>query len=362
MTGEGNPRKPQAFSLDDPDLVDASDTLSLGGAGPETPSAPSGEASGARAASPAADARLATTGIRHGIPWGAVLLSALGGLLGLAMALSMAQFVAAAFERQDWIGWTAFALLAVAGLALVVIVVREIGGLLRMRRLGRARRDLEAALARRDGRAEKRAIEDIFSGLAGRPELKWPLATLAEHAKGIHDPGDLARLADRDVMPALDGDARRLVAASARRVSLVTALSPAALITVGWVLIENLRLLRALATLYGGRPGLLGTSRLARMVFTHILATGGIALTDDLLGQFLGQDLVRRLSRRLGESLFNAALTARVGAAAVEVIRPLPYIAAPRVRARDFITEIARWSRTTADEVKEDRPHPAGRG
>jgi putative membrane protein len=82
------------------------------------------------------------------------------------------------------------------------------------------------------------------------------------------------------------------------------------------------------------------------MVFTHIVATGGVALTDDLLGQFLGQDLVRRLSRRLGESVFNAALTARVGAAAIEVIRPLPYLEAPRVRARDFIAEIARSSRS----------------
>ena len=84
------------------------------------------------------------------------------------------------------------------------------------------------------------------------------------------------------------------------------------------------------------------------MVLGHIVATGGVAMTDDLLGQFLGQDLVRRLSRRLGESVFNAAMTARVGAAAVEVIRPLPFIEAPKVRARDFIAEIARRQRTAA--------------
>jgi len=171
------------------------------------------------------------------------------------------------------------------------------------------------------------------------------LARLNEQACGLHDPGDLARLTDREIMPALDGDARRVVAASARRVSLVTALSPAAAITVGWVLIENLRLLRALATLYGGRPGLLGTARLARMVIGHLMATGGVALTDDLLGQFLGQDLVRRISRRLGESVFNAALTARVGATAIEVIRPVPYLVTPRVRARDLVAEIVRGLR-----------------
>ena len=69
-----------------------------------------------------------------------------------------------------------------------------------------------------------------------------------------------------------------------------------------------------------------------------------MALTDDLLGQFLGQDLLRRLSRRFGEGAFNGALTARVGAAAVVVCRPLPFITAPPIRARDMLAELFRRS------------------
>jgi putative membrane protein len=347
MTGDAPRRKPEVFRVDDPDIVASPDPL---------PAATASDAGGAGAArnSDEASPRLATAATRRrGLRWGAILLAALSGLGGIALALSFARFVTIALERQDWIGWLSFGLLALAVLAFLVIIGRELVGLLRLRRLGRLKRELEAALARRDVGAEKQALQAIFGHLAERAELKWPLAALAEHARGVNDPGDLARLADRDVMPSLDGDARRLVAASARRVSVVSALSPAALITVGWVLAENLRLLRALATLYGGQPGFVGTTRLARMVFLHIVATGGVALTDDLLGQVLGQDLVRRLSRRLGESVFNAALTARVGAAAIEVIRPLPYLAAPRVRARDLIAEVVRLTRgaqATADK------------
>ncbi len=40
--------------------------------------------------------------------------------------------------------------------------------------------------------------------------------------------------------------------------------------------------------------------------------------------------------------LFNGALTARVGAAAVDVCRPLPFISAPPVRARDMLAEAFR--------------------
>ena len=82
--------------------------------------------------------------------------------------------------------------------------------------------------------------------------------------------------------------------------------------------------------------------RLAQLVLAHIVATGGVALTDDLLGQFLGQDILRRLSRRLGEGAFNGALTARIGIAAIEVIRPLPFLAAKRPRVRDVLGEVLR--------------------
>ena len=55
-----------------------------------------------------------------------------------------------------------------------------------------------------------------------------------------------------------------------------------------------------------------------------------------------------RLSRRLGEGAFNGALTARIGAAAVEVCRPLPFIAAPPIRARDMLAEAFRRTGTSA--------------
>ncbi|MBS0242449.1 MAG: TIGR01620 family protein [Proteobacteria bacterium] len=346
MTDEKPRRKPAVIPLDDPDLVIGSDPIAADEPAPRRARSSRGaEASPAAGAPP--EPRLATTLGRHkGIRWGAILISALSLLGGLALSLSFARFVSIAFERDDWLGWIAFGLVGLAGLSLAAILLREVVGIWRLARLGAHRRALDAALSQGNARAERHAVESILAPVADRPELKWPLARLKEHAETVNDPGDFARLADRDVMPALDGDARRLVAAAARRVATVTALSPLALITVGWVAAENLRLLRGLAALYGGRPGFIGTARLARMVFVHIVATGGVALTDDLIGQFLGQDLVRRLSRRLGEGVFNASMTARVGAAAIEVIRPLPFIEAPRIRARDFIAEIVRWQKS----------------
>jgi hypothetical protein len=94
------------------------------------------------------------------------------------------------------------------------------------------------------------------------------------------------------------------------------------------VRIENLRLLRGLASLYGGRPGFLGSLRLARLVLGHIVATGGSHSPTICSASSSARTILRRLSRRLGEGAFNGALTARIGVAAIEVIRPLPFLAA----------------------------------
>ena len=71
-------------------------------------------------------------------------------------------------------------------------------------------------------------------------------------------------------------------------------------------------------------------------VVGHVIAIGGIAMTVDLLGQFVGQDVLRRLSRRLGEGAFNGALTARLQVVAVEITRPLPYLDTEPLHARVF--------------------------
>src|SRR5262249_39967241 len=156
----------------------------------------------------------------------------------------------------------------------------------------------------RDHRRERRVARRVADLYASHAGVAVAVRRFRAHTRDVHDAGELLALADRDIVAAVDADALAVVTRAAKRVATVTALSPMVLIAVGYVLWETLRLLRALATLYGGRPGMLGALRLGRLVLTHLVATGGLALTDDLLGQFLGQDLLRRLSRRLGEGAF----------------------------------------------------------
>ncbi len=124
--------------------------------------------------------------------------------------------------------------------------------------------------------------------------------------------------------------------------SLVTAISPRALVDVLFVLAEILRLIRRLETLYGGRPGILGFLRLTRRAISHLAIIGGMAAGESLLQQILGHGVAAKISTRLGEGVINGILTARVGIAAIDVCRPLPFVFARPPRLADIIGELTR--------------------
>ncbi len=136
----------------------------------------------------------------------------------------------------------------------------------------------------------------------------------------------------------LDQTARREIEVAARQVALVTALVPLALADVATALFANLRMIRRIATIYGGRSGTLGSWGLLRRVFSHLLATGALALGDDLISSVAGGGILSKLSRRFGEGVINGALTARVGIAAMEMCRPMPFVALPKPKVSNLVS------------------------
>jgi len=334
------PRAPRAFTPDDPKLKHQVDERQY-----------EIDEAGVERVEHADEIYMPTTGdIKRGFRWGAMFFGAALALSGLAASLWFERFIAVTLSREDWLGWLAIGLVSLMGFALLMILLRELIGLFRLSRLGDFRADAKDAISSEDPKHARQLTAKLVETYKGRSDMTWALSRFREHDRDILSGIDVLKLADRQIMAPLDSQAARLIGKASKRVSLVTALSPAAVLDIVYVLVENLRLLRSIAGIYGGRPGMLGAFKLGRMVIIHIAATGGLALTDDLFGQFLGQDLVRRLSRRAGEGIFNGALTARIGIAAIDVVRPLPYIEAKPPRLRDFAAEIFKRKKTPPGE------------
>jgi putative membrane protein len=138
----------------------------------------------------------------------------------------------------------------------------------------------------------------------------------------------------------LDRQARALVLHAAKRVSVVTAVSPKALVDLLYILYESARLVRAIADLYGGRPGTLGMLKLMRDVVAHLAVTGSIAVGDGLVQQIVGHGLASKLSARLGEGVVNGMMTARIGIAAIDLCRPLPFRSLKRPGIGEFVGDL----------------------
>jgi putative membrane protein len=244
--------------------------------------------------------------------------------------------------RNKELGGLALALAILATFSLVVIAIRETAGLMRLASVEKLRQRATDMIVS-DDRVEARALVQELLRLTRRmPRLARGRANLESHLADIIDGADMVRLAERELMTPLDQQARTLVSAAATRVSVVTALNPRAIIDVLFVLASALFLVRRLAFLYGVRPGTLGFGRLVRLVVVHLAMTGGLATSDNLIQQMLGHGIAAKLSARLGEGLLNGLLTARFGLAAIDVIRPMPFVALPRPTVRDLMNEVSR--------------------
>lgn len=329
------PRRPTAFSLDELNLLSADERPAANARTPSLVGDPDPFAEPLETAAVSAQPKRRWR-------WASLLTVALGGLVTLAIGLAVDNLIRELFTRTDWLGWLAIGLTGLAVLALAALAVREILGLMRLRLIDHIRQRAATA-AEADDRAGARAAARELVGLyAGRPETARGRAALTGHIAEIIDGRDLIGLAETEVLAPLDDAARAIVLSSAKRVALVTAVSPRAVVDLVFVGAEILRLIRRLAALYGGRPGFLGFLRLARAAFAHLAITGGMAAGDSILQQFLGHGIAARLSARLGEGVVNGLLTARIGIAATDVCRPLPFITGRPPRLSDVMSELTR--------------------
>jgi putative membrane protein len=254
-------------------------------------------------------------------------LWAFGALFSFILSVAVWDFVASLLARNSALGFIAMLLLAAAVLAATLLALREALAFSRLARLDHLRDEVAAA---GDLAAARKVAGRIRALYAGRADAAWALSRLADRAGDVLDADALLHLTEAELMAPLDAAALREVEGAARQVATVTALVPLALADVAAALFANLRMIRRIAEIYGGRSGTFGSWRLLRRVFGHLLATGAVALTDDLIGSLAGGGVLSKLSRRFGEGVVNGALTARVGLAAMEVCRPMPFAALPR--------------------------------
>ena len=269
-----------------------------------------------------AAARLAA---RRGSALGRLFWGALGALVSAMVGIAFWDFATGLLARAPVLGAMVSVLTVIVLLVACIFVARELGAMMRLSRLDALQRRAARVRADADLEGARKLVQQLSNLYASRPELTEPRARLSRLAPESFEVDTVLSLTEDTLLAPLDKAAQEEVAAAARQVATITAIVPLAAADVVAALTANLRMIRRIAEIYGGRGGTFGNWRLTRTVFQHLVATGAVAVGDDLIGSIAGGGVLSKLSRRFGEGLVNGALTARVGVAALEVCRPLPF-------------------------------------
>ena len=346
MNASAKGRKPATFTLQDPDVrlenPPPDDLLSA-------TLRDSSDQFGVPAVIPPALARPRRWWMR----WGTLFWSAASGLVALGLGLAVTRLIEDLFAHSQSLGYFAAILAGLAGLALLAIIIRELAGLARLASVDTARDNAVRAIESDDRSQGQTVVSELLSLTRRMPNLARGRARLEGHRGDIIDGRDLVLLTERELMAPLDQEARRLIGNAAKRVSVITAVSPCASVDMLFVLFNAVSLIRKLANLYGARPGMIGFIRLFRHVISHLAVTGGMAATDSIIQQVIGHGVAAKLSARLGEGVLNGLLTARLALAAMDVTRPLPFSALPRPSLNDLAGSLFDGKRSSEPVVED---------
>ena len=259
------------------------------------------------------------------LSWGGLFISAFIGLTSLIISAWAWSLIEELFLRSHLLGVIGLTLLGIITLCVCVFLGREVRSLLKQNKITTLHNAFTQAYQGDDVKQARACINDLCKIYVNQPETARARALMSDYCQQIINGRDLIDLAERNIVALLDTQAQQEIATAAKRVSVVTAISPRAIFDVLFVTGQAVMLMRRIAEIYGGRPGLLGFFKLARSVGAHLAVTGAVAVGDTLMQQIVGHGLASRVSAKLGEGFVNGLLTARVGLSAMLVCRPMNF-------------------------------------
>ena len=259
-------------------------------------------------------------------PWLRLFFGAGVVLLVGWLGVEAYDFVAGLLARSPILGVGFAVLLALVALGAIGALGRELADLRRLERAERLRLTGERLIASEAHGQADAYVEQLERMYRGRADLAEPLARFRRQTSDALNDGEQLRLFARMVLAPVDRQARRLVIRGARDIGALTALSPLGLLDSAIVLWRTLAMLRALARLYGVRPGPVASIRLLRRTLAHVLAAGVGELVSDAAVEAAGASLLSVISSRIGQGAVHGLLAARLGLAGVQICRPLPFV------------------------------------
>jgi putative membrane protein len=251
----------------------------------------------------------------HRIPHPVWLLC--GAIAALAAVVLIAEVILEV-QRVAALGsvwaWVVGVFAAAVAAAVLWLIGRELRGWLAVRRVERVR----AVLDREDTSNAGRRVLMRWSHRLPR-ESRYSTQLVAWHEAVQRGDQVLARTELGTFLSTIDCTVDTEIRREAAKTGLLVTISGIALLDAMLCTWRNIRLMRRIASAYGGRPGIIGTIRLLRMVLLHAVAVDLSQHAADIVSTRIGA-----VAAAGGQGLIAATLTARLGLWTQQVCRPMP--------------------------------------
>ena len=108
---------------------------------------------------------------------------------------------------------------------------------------------------------------------------------------------------------------------------------------MAFMLWRSMRLVRGIAAAYGMRPGPLTSWRIVRRAFATAVTAGATEGLNHMVTDMVG-GAAAAIGTKAGQGVLAGLLTVRLGLAAMDQCRPLPFTARREPRIRDVVRQI----------------------
>ncbi|QFT55492.1 TIGR01620 family protein [Microbulbifer sp. THAF38] len=279
-----------------------------------------------------------------------------------ALLSSVALIVAVlAWELRQLYTWAAdkhWGLGILAGVVIASFAAAIVSALWEFFRAGQPLRKLQKTQAMAAEMRECRSHEEAESfrrqlqeHFSAKPQGVL-LNRVLDDAPDYYDSSELLQHLEVTFLNALDQEAQRRVVRHATTTGALVGLSPFASIDILVALRQSLRMIDDVAQIYGVQPSIVVRWRLFKKVLALVAYSGAseYAISEvwpDLVGDSLAGTVSARLGQGVGASLFMA----RIGLAAMQSCRPIPFAEKQRPRLSALIKRIGIGLKERMPEV-----------
>ncbi|QBQ55800.1 YcjF family protein [Nitrosococcus wardiae] len=287
-------------------------------------------------------------------------LRAAVALLVSVIVLDTVTFLGAMFERSLLLGLFFTILFGMLIVAIVMWVREQVRDIWRMQDISAFQEEAKHLTEKGGHGAATNLVARIETLYSRRSDLDPGIEVFHSMVTDAHSDAEVLELFAKQVLRSLDERAYRVIVKYASQTALITIISPLVLFDAVLSLWRNVRMVREIAILYGGRPGFAGSFVLIRGVLGNLALAGVSEVVADTGAETLGGTFLASLSAQAGQGATMGIYTARVGIITMRLCRPIPFSGEDRpylARIRKQVIKAVREAMASGSRA-ERQPRP----